>query len=473
MTDHQGRSRRSWIILLVLGIILLLDILLAALLLNDWETQLTLLGDEEVTLEYGEDFRDPGATAVFGGDRFLLHFLRPRVSVLGEVNTREVGDYTLRYSAAVLWFTDSRTRTVRVRDTVAPVITLTETPGNLTIPGTPYEEEGYSAVDNADGDLTAQVERREEGGVVYYRVEDRSGNVASVQRQIAYLDPTPPEITLLGGERITLQYGAEYEEPGYVAVDDVDGDITDRVSISGTVDTQVPGSYELRYSVEDNRSNRAEAVRIVTVPSEPVGTVYLTFDDGPSKYTETLLEILDRYNVKVTFFVVNYGYNDVIGKEYAAGHSIGVHSATHDYYSIYASEEAYFDDLQKMNDIIYAQTGAYSELIRFPGGSSNTISDFNPGIMTRLAEAVVERGYQYFDWNVSSEDAAGATEPEEVFQNVIDGIQGRKNSVVLMHDSKSYTVEAVESIVVWCQENGYSLCPLTKDSPASHHKISN
>jgi peptidoglycan/xylan/chitin deacetylase (PgdA/CDA1 family) len=171
--------------------------------------------------------------------------------------------------------------------------------------------------------------------------------------------------------------------------------------------------------------------------------------------------------------VVNYGYNDVIGKEYAAGHTVGVHSATHDYHTIYASEDAYFEDLQAMNDIIYAQTGSYADLIRFPGGSSNTISSFNPGIMTRLTKAVEERGYTYFDWNVSSEDAGGTTDPDVVYQNVIDGIQRHEKSVVLMHDSKGYTVEAVERIVLWCLDNGYELRPLTKDSPTAHHGVSN
>ena len=397
MAKKKGRSHHSAYIVVVL----LLALILAGLFLGRWQLQISPRGDEEMTVEYGEEYLDPGAEAAFGEARILPRLFSPKVTVQGEVDTRTLGDYTIRYSAVFLRSSVGCSRIVHVVDTRPPVITLLQTPGSFTLPGLTYEEEGFSAWDEADGDLTNLVERREEGGVVYYRVADSSGNVARAERQIVYDDPVPPVLTLLGEIEITLGYGTLFTEPGYTATDNADGDITALVTVAGEVDPRTAGEYRLVYSVEDSRHNRTEAVRTVTVERKRAGTVYLTFDDGPSKYTEELLEILERYDVKVTFFVVNYGYNDVIGKEYAAGHTVGVHSATHDYHTIYASEEAYFDDLQKMNDIIYAQTGSYTDLIRFPGGSSNTISSFNPGIMTRLTKAVEERGYQYFDWNVS------------------------------------------------------------------------
>ena len=209
-------------------------------------------------------------------------------------------------------------------------------------------------------------------------------------------------------------------------------------------------------------------------PVQPNGKViYLTFDDGPSKYTQQLLDVLDKYNVKVTFFVVNTGYRDLIAKEAAAGHSIGVHSLTHDYEKIYASEEAYFKDLNAMNDIIEAQTGKRSTMIRFPGGSSNRVSSFNPGIMTRLTQAVTDAGYQYYDWNAQSGDAGLTTDTDECFRNVVDGVKNRDVSIVLMHDSKGYSVAAVERILIWGLENGYTFLPLTPSSPKAHHHINN
>ena len=470
MTQKRGRHPHGWYIV---SILLVLAALLVVYTLSRWELRLTLRGGAETFAECGMEYEDPGAEAHFGGERFLRALPIPGVTARGSVDTAKLGDYRIQYSVAFLWFSAGATRTVHVVDTTPPVITLFRTEGSYTLPGGAYEEEGYAAADNADGDLTALVERREENGIVVYRVTDSSGNAARAERQIIYNDPIAPILTLAGGDHITLSGGEAYTEPGYAAMDNVDGDLTAAVTVSGSVNMDAPGDYELRYSVEDSWHNRSETVRIVTVTPKPAGVVYLTFDDGPSKHTEDLLAILDKYDVKVTFFVVNYGYNDVIGKEAAAGHSIGVHSATHDYHTIYASEEAFFDDLQEMNEIIYKQTGHYSDLIRFPGGSSNTISSFNPGIMTRLTQAVADRGYQYFDWNVSSEDAGGTTDPDEVYQNVIDGISRRQTSVVLMHDSKGYTVEAVERIILWCLENGYELRPLTKDSPAAHHNVSN
>jgi peptidoglycan/xylan/chitin deacetylase (PgdA/CDA1 family) len=470
MTEKRGRHPHGWYIL---SIILILAAVLVIFTLSRWELRVTLRGEAVTTAEYGEIWQDPGAEAHFGGAHVPKLFPAPPVSSRGTVNTLALGDYQVQYSASFLWFSAGATRTVRVVDTTPPEITLYASPGSYTLPGGVYEEEGYLAWDSLDGDLTDRVERREENGKVIYRVTDAAGNTARAERQIVYDDPIPPILTLLGGDHITLPYGEAYTEPGYTAMDNMDGDLTAFVTVAGALYPNVAGDYELHYTVEDSWHNRSEVIRTVTVTPKPAGVVYLTFDDGPSKYTQDLLDILDKYGVKVTFFVVNYGYNDVIGKEAAAGHAVGVHSATHDYHEIYASEEAYFDDLQKMNDIIYKQTGKYADIIRFPGGSSNTISKFNPGIMTRLTQAVVDRGYQYFDWNVSSEDAGGTTDPDEVYQNVIDGISRHETSVVLMHDSKSHTVEAIERILIWCLDNGYELRTLNKDCYAAHHGVSN
>ena len=471
--EKAASLKKRKVCLWILG--LLLAAAAAFLLLNRWQLRLELLGEEDCTLEYGEPYREPGAEAVFGSAPLLPALFSPEVRIRGTVDTGATGDYTLEYTAQCLWFTAERIRRVHVRDTLPPVITLAEIPGSFTLPGSPYQEEGFAAADNADGDLTDRVERREENGVVTYTVTDSSGNSARAERTVRYNDPCPPEIALLGERELTLPYGTAYEEPGYLARDNLDGDLTARVEAAGEVDPLTPGTYTLRYTVEDSWHNGVCARRTVTVEPkpEPRGYVYLTFDDGPSKHTQRLLDILDQYGVKVTFFVVNYGLNDMIGKEAAAGHSVGVHSATHDYYSIYASEEAYFADLDKMNAIIYAQTGAYSNIIRFPGGSSNTVSRFNPGIMTRLAGAVEARGYAYFDWNVNSGDAGSTNDPDEIFRNVIEGIQKHEYSVVLMHDSRSYTVDTVERILIWCLENNYALLPLDHDSPTAHHRIGN
>jgi peptidoglycan/xylan/chitin deacetylase (PgdA/CDA1 family) len=93
--------------------------------------------------------------------------------------------------------------------------------------------------------------------------------------------------------------------------------------------------------------------------------------------------------------------------------------------------------------------------------------------MTRLTKSLLEQGYQYFDWNVSSNDAGGARTAEQVYNNVIKGISGNRNSVVLQHDTHGFSVDAVENIIVWGLRNGYTFAPLTNDSPTCRHPVQN
>ena len=205
--------------------------------------------------------------------------------------------------------------------------------------------------------------------------------------------------------------------------------------------------------------------------------VAITFDDGPcSRTTNRLLDGLKERNVKATFFVTdgNSDYRYLLAKEAAAGHTVAIHSETHDYKYIYSSCDAYFEDLNRMSDIITEQTGKRPKLLRFPGGSSNTISkQYCFRIMSVLTKAVSDQGYKYFDWNVSSGDAGGTTSTSEVYNNVISGIQSHDISVVLQHDIKLFSVNAVEDIIVWGLANGYTFLPLTESSPAIHHGVNN
>ena len=351
------------------------------------------------------------------------------------------------------------------------------------MPGQTYEEEGFTAIDNHDGDITHLVQRVEAEGKVTYTVADTFGNTAEVTREIVYNDPIPPQLSLKGDNILILDYGKTYAEPGYAASDNCDGDLTGAVKVEGLPDTKKPGSYEVVYTVTDQYNNVAKAIRTVFVKQKGIDKVnnpgagdkfiYLTFDDGPGPYTEELLDVLAKYNVKVTFFVVNTPYIDVIKREAEEGHTVAIHTASHKFKEVYASEDAYFADLNKMQEIIKKYTGQISKLVRFPGGSSNTISEFNKGIMTRLTKLLGEKGFVYFDWNVDSMDAGGAKTDKAVYKNVVNSISGKKNAVVLMHDIKSYTVDAIEDVIIWGLKNGYTFLPLTADSPTFHHPVNN
>ena len=281
-----------------------------------------------------------------------------------------------------------------------------------------------------------------------------------------------------------MNAGTAFDDPGCTASDSKGNDLTEAVTVDGDLNTYKAGDYTITYSVTDKYGNESSVERHIKInplrQADTVNpgskTVYLTFDDGPGEYTQQLLDTLAKYNVKATFFVTdgNSDYRYLLAKEAAAGHTVAIHSETHDYKYIYSSCDAYFEDLNRMSDIITEQTGKRPKLLRFPGGSSNTISkQYCSRIMSVLTKAVSDQGYKYFDWNVSSGDAGGTTSTSEVYNNVISGIQSHDISVVLQHDIKLFSVNAVEDIIVWGLANGYTFLPLTESSPTIHHGVNN
>ena len=207
---------------------------------------------------------------------------------------------------------------------------------------------------------------------------------------------------------------------------------------------------------------------------ESMGKIFLTFDDGPSDSTTgRLLDILKKYNVKATFFVTGRGSDELIKREYNEGHSIGLHTYSHSYKTVYASEEAFFDDLGKVDQRVYNAIGVHSKITRFPGGASNTVSKFNKGIMTRLAKQLTEKGYKYWDWNVSSGDAGDTTNPDKIVENVTSNCTKDKRNIVLMHDIHEYTVNAIERIILWAKENNYQFYRIEENMDPVHHRIAN
>ena len=463
-------------------------------ILNGWRIELEPDPEPITVVEAGGEFTPPDVRAFLRGNFYKRTGIPVDVTLKGSADPEKPGEYVLSWEAEKYGIKTRASTLVYVEDTTPPVIELVPDEKEYILPGTEYDDPGFSAEDSVDGDLTDKVVigRRDDGKtlVLTYTATDFSGNSASVERRVKYDDPFPPTLTLKGESETSFFAGREeYSEPGYEADDNVSGDITARVKVEGKVDSATPGEYLIKYSVEDDWGNKAEATRKVTVvepprkvtvqkdyPEDgplPDKVIYLTFDDGPGPYTGELLDVLKKHNVKATFFVCGTGYTDYIAREEAEGHSVGVHCLVHNYFSLYASEEAYFDDLWAMNEIIKEKTGSYTTLMRFPGGSSNTVSRFNPGIMTRLAAAVEEAGFSYFDWNVSSLDAGGTTDTGEVFRNVTNGISGKNVSIVLQHDTKGFSVAAVDDIIEWGLENGYTFLPLTPTSPAVHHNIFN
>ena len=205
-------------------------------------------------------------------------------------------------------------------------------------------------------------------------------------------------------------------------------------------------------------------------------TVYLTIDDGPSAMTQQVLDILDKYGCKATFFVVGHNeeYYPMIAEAFKRGHTIGLHSMTHDYAYVYSSTDAYYEDLGAIGDVVKNQIGFVPCFIRFPGGSSNAVSaNYTQGIMTELTQSVQERGYQYYDWNLSVGDGSEHTADEIAEYGMAD--DGNENIMLLCHDSatKQSTVDALPRIIEHYQGLGYTFEAIDRNSWVCHHGVGN
>lgn len=202
--------------------------------------------------------------------------------------------------------------------------------------------------------------------------------------------------------------------------------------------------------------------------------VYLTFDDGPSIYTNDILDILDEKNVKATFFVV-YHEDEELWDEYSRiveeGHTLGMHSYTHVYETIYASQEAFEEDVTMIHDFLYEQTGVDCTYYRFPGGSSNSVSNVD---VQELMAYLDEEGYTYYDWNALSEDAVNMyLSPDELNENVMSYVRNNQgDTIVLLHDLENNpaTMEGLADLIDMLIEEGYEICPIDENTIPVQHR---
>lgn len=210
-------------------------------------------------------------------------------------------------------------------------------------------------------------------------------------------------------------------------------------------------------------------------PSLPEKWVCLTFDDGPSKTTPAVLDALDAAGVHSTFFVVATGYNEkylpLLTQAAAAGHQIALHSASHEYSDIYRSSAAYWKDIALLKERIAPYVDAENiRYLRFPGGSTNTVSRRygGKGLMQQLKTEVEQRGWQWVDWNVCAEDAVGGhPSADTIYRNVVRETGEQTHCVVLMHDSATTrtTAEALPDIIRWYTDNGYTFLTVAEALP--------
>lgn len=423
------------------------------------------------TIEYGSTYEEDLGRVCYGNN-FSCEDVE--YTVEGEVSTNKLGEYTLNVHYMINDQTIDLEQMVHVMDTIAPEFS-TEIEVVSVCPNGKISPFEYTLTDNYDEDIKSRVKLTHTDDKVLFKVMDSNGNETKREFPATVEDTIAPTITLNGEAEITINLYDNYQDAGATVIDNCD---EVELQTTGGVDANNPGTYEITYSATDESGNSASVSRKVNVvkPTPVNGTIYLTFDDGPSGYTGALLDVLKKYNVRATFFVTNSGSDDMILREYQEGHAVGLHTATHNYAYIYQNMDTFFEDLYSVQERVRRITGYTSTLMRFPGGSSNTVSALYDGgqrIMSKLVNAVTEKGFTYFDWNISSGDAGGAYTADMVYNNVIRQLGNGGSYVVLQHDIKGFSVDAVESIIQYGLSRGYAFDKLTPSSFTAHHGVNN
>ena len=277
------------------------------------------------------------------------------------------------------------------------------------------------------------------------------------------IDNDKPIINLIGDKTIKLKLGQNFIEPGYRAYDKNGIDITKNVSVVNNLNINKSGNYKLTYKVSDKDGNTTITSRYIDILSEVdmnKKTIYLTFDD--------ILNILKEENVKATFFVINHDskYDYLIKREFEDGHTVGLHSYTHKYNTIYKSIDSYIYDLNKIKNKVENIIHTDVNIIRFPGGSSNTISNIN---MRKLTKEITNDGYYYYDWNISSFDTSHISS-KRIYNKIVSQLNrfNYTTNIILMHDfqNNKKTVKALRNIIKYGKENNYNFSNIT-----IHHSL--
>lgn len=465
------RKRRKALLIRTAVIALLIPFLAASGILTYLYTHPVVLKDSVVRHELMEPF-DPWKNV-----KHLFFADRQDVTIKSEADITKTGDYPVIYTCRGHEYR----ATVKVEDTTPPVLKVRPYTTDLAEEITP-EKFVEEASDLTEVTLSFKNPGKWDSEGTYdvqIAATDTSGNETLETAELTRKkDITPPVVQGVGNIEVMQGRTADFEE-GVTVTDDMDPDPQFSVN-SDQVDFATPGTYKVTYTTKDRSGNEAVTVRKVTVKKDRDynrKVVYLTFDDGPSAHTDKILEILNEYNAKATFFVTgnNRKHNDVLKRICNQGSVVALHTYTHDYAKVYASEEAYFDDLQKISDMVKEETGVESRLIRFPGGSSNTVSkQFSPGLMSKLTKEVQKKGYQYFDWNCDSTDASGNNIPAKTLVKNATSSTARHINI-LMHDTdaKETTVEALPDIIKYYRSQGYAFEALTIDSYPAHHSVNN
>ncbi len=436
--------------------------------------KLDMVGDVNQVLSLNDAYIDEGVRVRNHDKELTMDDVDYTVD--SNVDASAIGDYQVKYHVVYDNKNYDLVRNVSVVDRTPPELVILTSSVSRNECGNNLK---YYAVDNYDGVLTDKVNVIEEDGQFRLSVSDSSGN--ETIKTVPISTEVNDYVLELNGTFYTyVPLNGNYTDEGATVTNICGVNQSMEYTVDGGVDTTKSGTYTVNYRIPGVDAYQSRKVVVYDKINDEVKqsdeekVIYLTFDDGPGIYTEELLNILDKYDVKATFFVTAQftKFLPLLTREAESGHTVALHTKTHNW-NLYRSFENYYKDFTDMNKIIEEYTGKKTKLFRFPGGGSNTISKGkSTGVINYIASKMQSGGYTYFDWNVDSGDAAGANS-KKIYDNVINGVSSRNYSVVLMHDIKRPTIDTIESIIVWGLNNGYTFKTLSSDSPTVHHHVNN
>ncbi len=436
-------------------------------------------------IQFNHDSEDVEINSQFDPITFIksVEGDKNNIKIQSNVNKDVLGKYDIKY----ILDKDEYTLTVNVVDTKAPEFDIQDLYSEVGVNVQPEE-----FVKNIKDQTKTTVRYKESYSFdkagkqkITIIVSDEANNETSKEALLTLVEDKEKPV-LEGIKDIKVSVGMKINYlSGIKAKDNLDPNPKVEVD-SSQVNNKKIGQYEIVYTVTDRSGNRNEYKQkvnivkdkvIVKIPQSKEKIVYLTFDDGPSENTKKILDILDHYDAKATFFVTGNGkkYNHLIKEACDKGHTIALHTYSHNYKKVYSSLNAYFNDLNKVGNMVKNIIGYVPKYIRFPGGSSNTISKkYCKGIMSKLVVEVQKRGYQFYDWNGDTTDASGNNVAvSKLIKNAT--VYKSKNIMILAHDTKakSTTVDALPKIIEYYKKKGYKFKGIDDSTFTPHHGVNN
>lgn len=185
----------------------------------------------------------------------------------------------------------------------------------------------------------------------------------------------------------------------------------------------------------------------------PEKVAYITIDDGPSKYTNHILDILKANDVNATFFMIDENMKHrpkEVNRVIEEGNTVGFHSVSHDIHKMYTSPEVTVGEFNTCNDTLYNITGKTSRIIRLPYGSK-------PYAPEESYNGLVNNDYLIWDWNLDTQDWKSTK--DQILSNILYYGRDKRELVILMHE-KEQSMLSLNSIILILKERGYTILPI-------------